>query len=107
MRPVLQIMSRLWDVEDELVAALLPLEEGEDAKEAVLEVRAGTGGSEAQLFAMEVFEMYQKWAALNRWKFDVSFVTEGDLSGTCREASAMVKGQGVYAALRFEGGVHR
>ena len=100
------LLEQLWDTEYTIVEAVISPDENEDAKEAVLEIRAGTGGSEAQLFAMELLEMYRKYCGLSGWKFDPS-ITEGDLAGTCREASVIVKGKGVYAGLRFEGGVHR
>lgn len=87
---------------------LLPREEGDDARELVLEVRAGTGGTEAQIFAQEVFSMYEKVAALRGWSFRVVSTAEGDgtVSGF-REAVAVVSGEEAYHELRFESGVHR
>lgn len=99
------LLAKLRDVEQQLIDTLLV--EDEDASEAVVEVRAGTGGSEAQLFAWEVMEMYRKYCLRRKWKFDLSSLADGELPGTCREATAIIKGEGVYGELRFEGGVHR
>lgn len=85
--------------------ALLP-KDAADEKNAILEVRAGTGGDEAGLFAAELFRMYQRFAELQRWKFEVMSVSDTGLGGI-KEASAMVSGKGVFAKMKFESGVHR
>jgi len=77
-----------------------------DERNAILEVRAGTGGQEAALFAALLFEMYRKYAALHGWKFEVMSLSESDLGGL-KEGSAMISGKGVFARLKFESGVHR
>ena len=77
-----------------------------DEKSAILEVRAGTGGDEAALFAAELFRMYQRYAESKNWKFEVMSFTDTGLGG-CKEASASINGRGVFARLKFESGVHR
>jgi peptide chain release factor 1 len=72
----------------------------------ILEVRSGAGGDEASLFARELVEMYQRYAAMKGWTFTSVDVAENDLGGY-RDASAEIHGQGAYAALRYETGVHR
>jgi peptide chain release factor 1 len=85
--------------------ALLPKDVA-DEKSAILEVRAGTGGDEAALFAAELFRMYQRYAEAKGWKFEVMSFTDTGLGG-CKEASASINGRGVFARLKFESGVHR
>ncbi len=85
--------------------ALLPKDEA-DEKNAIIEVRAGTGGDEAGLFAAELFRMYQRYAELQRWKFEVMSVSETGLGGV-KEATATITGRSVFAKLKFESGVHR
>jgi peptide chain release factor 1 len=85
--------------------ALLPKDEA-DEKNAILEVRAGTGGDEASLFAAELFRMYQKYAAQQGWKFEVLSESESPMGGY-KEATASVIGRNVFRALKFESGVHR
>lgn len=91
--------------ERQIMLMLLPKDEA-DEKGAILEVRAGTGGDEAALFASELFGMYRAYAALRGWKFEVLSLAETELGG-CREAVASVTGYGVFARLKFESGVHR
>jgi peptide chain release factor 1 len=102
-----RIEGEIEEIETFLIDSLLPPNPEETGKELVLEVRAGTGGSEAQLFAMEMFEMYQKYCQNQNWRFEVSNISSGELAGTCREASAIIKGEDVVKLMRFEGGVHR
>lgn len=85
--------------------ALLP-KDAADEKNAILEVRAGTGGDEAGLFAAELFRMYQRYAELQRWKFEVLSVSDTGIGGI-KEASASISGRGVFAKMKFESGVHR
>lgn len=85
--------------------ALLP-KDAADEKNAIIEVRAGTGGEEAALFAAQLFRMYQRYAENLGWKFEVLSLSDTGIGG-CKEASAMIKGRGVFAKLKFESGVHR
>lgn len=85
--------------------ALLPKDEA-DEKNAILEVRAGTGGDEASLFAAELFRMYQKYAAIQGWKFEVLSESESPMGGY-KEATASITGRNVFSKLKFESGVHR
>jgi len=77
-----------------------------DERNAILEVRAGTGGDEAALFAALLFDMYRKYAALHGWRFEVMDLSESDLGGL-KEGIALIAGRGVFARLKFESGVHR
>jgi peptide chain release factor 1 len=85
--------------------ALLPKDDA-DEKNAILEVRAGTGGDEAALFAGELFRMYQRYADSHRWKFEVMEFSETELGGL-KEAIASITGRNVFARLKYESGVHR
>ncbi len=84
---------------------LLPKDEADD-RNAILEVRAGTGGDEAALFAEELFHMYQRYAAGRGWRFEPISVSETGIGGY-KEASAAISGPGVFARLKFESGPHR
>ena len=99
------LKARLPELENELQAMLLP-KDAADAKNAILEVRAGTGGDEASLFAAELFRMYQRYADIRGWKFEPMSVSDTELGGY-KEASALISGRGVFARLKFESGVHR
>ncbi|KAJ0113067.1 uncharacterized protein LOC116138869 isoform X1 [Pistacia vera] len=88
-----------------LLKSLLPKDDA-DERDCILEVRAGTGGEEASLFAMDIFKMYEKYSQKKGWKFDVVDVTESDLRGY-KEASAAISGVDVYGKLKFESGIHR
>jgi len=90
----------------ENVRRLLIPKDAADDKSAILEIRAGTGGSEAALFAGDLFRMYQRYAELRRWKVTVLSESEGDAGGF-KEIVANVVGKGVFARLKFESGVHR
>ncbi|WP_027133040.1 peptide chain release factor 1 [Geminicoccus roseus] len=96
---------RLDATERALRLALLPKDAADD-RSAILEIRAGTGGEEAALFGGDLFKMYQRYAALQGWKFEVLSESETDLGGL-KEVSVAVEGQGVFARLKFESGVHR
>jgi peptide chain release factor 1 len=85
--------------------ALLP-KDIDDERNAILEVRAGTGGEEAALFAAALFRMYQRYAALRGWRFEILDLSETGLGGF-KEASALISGRDVFARLKFESGVHR
>ncbi|MBF0307337.1 MAG: peptide chain release factor 1 [Alphaproteobacteria bacterium] len=99
------LKDRLPALEREVQLMLLPKDEA-DEKNAILEVRAGTGGEEAALFAAELFRMYERHAALRGWRFEVMEVNETGIGGF-KEAVAGIVGRGVFARLKFESGVHR
>ncbi len=97
--------ARLEAQEHELRIALLPKDEA-DAKSAILEVRAGTGGDEAALFAGDLFRMYQRYAESKGWHVEVLSASEGTAGGF-KEIVAEIEGSGVFARLKFESGTHR
>ncbi len=99
------LAARLTDLDQAIRVHLLPTDAA-DQKNAILEVRAGTGGDEAALFAADLFRMYQRFAEDHRWKFEVMQVNETGIGGY-KEAIASVSGRGVFARLKFESGVHR
>ena len=99
------IEARLPDLERQVMLQLLPRDEA-DSRNAILEVRAGTGGDEAALFAAELFAMYQRYAQLHGWRFEVMEVSENEIGGY-KEAIATISGNSVFARLKFESGVHR
>ena len=99
------LKDRLPEIEDEIKILLLPKDEA-DERNAILEARAGTGGDEAALFAAELFRMYQRYAELRGWRFEILGLAETDIGG-CKEGSALISGRGVFARLKFETGVHR
>ncbi|MGF1631656.1 MAG: peptide chain release factor 1 [Kiloniellaceae bacterium] len=100
-----QLKERLPDLEHDLKILLLPKDEA-DARNAILEVRAGTGGDEAALFAAELLRMYQRYAELRGWRFELLDASETEIGG-CKEASAEISGPGVFAHMKFESGTHR
>ena len=100
-----EVQSRLPDVEREVALLLAPKDKDENAS-AILEVRAGTGGDEAALFAGDLFRMYQRYAALHGWKLEVEDISEGEMGGF-KEVIASITGDGVFGRLKFESGVHR
>ena len=99
------LKERLPVLEREVQISLLPKDEADD-KNAILEVRAGTGGEEAALFAAELFRMYERYAAVRGWRFEVLDVNDTGIGGF-KEASAAISGKGVFDRLKFESGVHR
>ncbi len=92
-------------IEDEIKMLLIP-KDPEDDKNAILEIRAGTGGDEASIFAGDLFRMYQKFCEGRNWKFEVTTLSEGT-SGGYKEIVMKVSGNGVYGILKYESGVHR
>lgn len=92
-------------LEHAIQVLLLPRDEADD-RSVILEVRAGTGGDEAALFAGQLFQMYQRYAHEKRWKVEIMDSNESDVGGY-REIVASITGKGVYARLKFESGVHR
>ncbi len=99
------LKERIPELEHRLKVLLLPKDEA-DARNAILEVRAGTGGDEAALFGAELFRMYQRYAEARGWRFEILGYSETGIGG-CKEASAAISGKGVFARLKFESGVHR
>src|ERR1700722_20179241 len=99
------LRERLPDLEQQVKLALLP-KDADDQRNAVVEVRAGTGGVVAALFAAQLFRMYQRYAALRGWRFEILDLSETGLGGF-KEASALISGRDVFARLKFESGVHR
>lgn len=98
-------LNYLPKLEEEVKISLLP-KESDDHKNAIIEVRAGTGGDEAALFAASLFQMYNKYAERKKWKFELLSISDTEIGG-CKEASALISGNGVFANLKFESGVHR
>ncbi len=99
------LTDRLPDLEREVALLLAPRDADENAS-AVLEVRAGTGGDEAALFAGDLFRMYSRYASTRGWRIELDSATEGDAGGY-KEIIATVTGEGVFGRLKFESGVHR
>ena len=99
------IKKRLPGLEQVVKRMLLP-KDAADEKNAILEIRAGTGGEEAALFAAELFRMYQRYASEHRWKFEIMELSDTGIGGY-KEAIATVTGRNVFARLKFESGVHR
>jgi len=97
--------EKIPKLETEVKVALLPKDEA-DSKSAIIEVRAGTGGEEAALFAASLFGMYHRYADLKGWKFEILSISEIGVGGY-KEASASIKGHSVFSKLKFESGVHR
>jgi peptide chain release factor 1 len=97
--------QRIDSLEQKLKVLLLPRDAADD-RNVILEVRAGTGGDEAALFAGDLFRMYQRYAAHKGWRVEIISASEGDHGGF-KEIIASIAGQGVYAQLKFESGVHR
>ncbi len=91
---------------DRRLKVLLLPKDAADEKSAILEVRAGTGGDEAALFAADLFRMYQRFAELHRWKFEPLSISDTGLGGY-KEATVSISGKGVFERLKFESGVHR
>jgi peptide chain release factor 1 len=100
-----RLKSRIPDLEQSLRLALLP-RDAADARPAILEIRPGTGGDEAGLFAADLLRMYQRHAERMGWTFDILDQQLSDLGGI-KEVTAHVQGEGVFARLKYESGVHR
>ncbi|MCC8932847.1 peptide chain release factor 1 [Rhizobium sp. 'Codium 1'] len=100
-----ELETRIEALENEMQILLLP-KDAADEKSAILEIRAGTGGSEAALFAGDLFRMYERFASTKGWKVDVLSASEGEAGGY-KEIIATISGRGVFSKLKFESGVHR
>ena len=99
------LRQRIPEMEHRLRLALLP-KDAADTRPAILEIRPGTGGDEAALFAADLLRMYQRHAEAQGWQFEILEQQDSDLGGI-KEVSAAVKGEGVFARLKYESGVHR
>src|SRR5690606_2857822 len=100
-----ELKPRLEQMESEIQILLLPKDAADD-KSVILEVRAGTGGDEAALFAGDLLRMYQRYADLQGWKFSLLEESPGEMGGY-KEVVANISGKGVYPRMKFESGVHR
>ena len=108
LRPVVNEISDykcLLKTEQSLQLSLLP-KDAADARPAILEIRPGTGGEEAALFAGNLLRMYQRYAEVNNWSFDMIEEQQTELGGI-KEVVAHIRGEGVFARLKYESGVHR
>src|SRR5215472_13878701 len=102
---LLELEPRLAQVEDELKILLLPKDPNDD-KNIVIEVRAGTGGDEASLFAAEIFRMYLRFAEQHKWRVEVLSESPSEVGGL-KEVTAIFEGDKVYSQMKYESGVHR
>jgi peptide chain release factor 1 len=100
-----EIEPQLAALEDEIKILLIPADP-QDAKNAILEIRAGTGGDEAAIFAGDLFRMYQKYIEKRGWKYEINNESPGT-SGGYKEIVVKVTGNGVYGVMKYESGVHR
>ncbi|MCT4638348.1 MAG: peptide chain release factor 1 [Bacteroidales bacterium] len=100
-----ELQEKTGPLEEEIKVLLIP-KDPEDAKNAVLEIRAGTGGDEASIFAGDLYRMYTKYCESKKWKVEVTNFTEGTVGGY-KEIVMTVTGEGVYGILKYESGVHR
>ena len=101
----IELKKALPDLEHALRILLIPKDEM-DERNAIIEVRSGTGGDEAALFAGDLLRMYQRYAELKGWKFEMMSLSENELGGV-KDASAAITGKDVFSRLKFESGVHR
>ncbi len=100
-----ELAEKIEQLEEELRIELTPTDPN-DERNVVLEIRAGTGGDEASLFAAELFRMYSRYAEEKRWKVDIIQLSESGIKGV-KEVSAIIEGKGAYSRLKYEAGVHR
>ena len=100
-----KLEARVGGVEEELKVLLLP-KDPNDEKDVILEIRAGTGGDEATLFAAEMFRMYTRYAETQGWKVEVLSTSDSSVGGL-KEVIAIIEGQRVYSRMKYESGVHR
>tara|TARA_Y100001970_G_scaffold293501_1_gene440785 strand:+ start:202 stop:1278 length:1077 start_codon:yes stop_codon:yes gene_type:complete len=97
--------EELKSIKNDLLKSLIP-KDINDNKNSILEIRAGTGGDEASLFASDLFSMYQKYSEINSWKFDILSISETGLKGI-KEVICNISGKNVFSKLKYESGVHR
>ncbi|HEX2788545.1 MAG TPA: peptide chain release factor 1 [Ignavibacteria bacterium] len=101
-----ELENKLIEIENEIKELLIPKDPA-DSKNAILEIRAGTGGEEAALFAAELYRMYSRYFENKRWKTELMDYNESSTPGGLKEVILSVSGKGVYGELKFESGVHR
>ncbi|MDK2979020.1 MAG: peptide chain release factor 1 [Bacteroidales bacterium] len=102
---LIELEEKIGPLEEKIKLLLLP-KDPEDEKNAILEIRAGTGGDEASIFAGDLFRMYLKYCERKKWKVEVTHLNEGTVGGY-KEIVMKVSGDGVYGILKYESGVHR
>jgi peptide chain release factor 1 len=102
---IASLKNEIEDITYKIKILLLP-KDIDDEKNAILEIRAGTGGDEAGLFAADLFKMYEMYTSLKGWKFEVLSLNENDI-GSLKECSINISGKGVFSRLKYESGVHR
>ncbi|HTD53746.1 MAG TPA: peptide chain release factor 1, partial [Silvibacterium sp.] len=102
---LLNLEERAPAIEEDLKLLLLP-KDPNDEKNVIIEIRAGTGGDEASLFAAEIFRMYSRFAEQHRWKVEVLSTSESSVGGL-KEVIAIIEGDRVYSQMKYESGVHR
>ena len=100
-----ELKAQAEAVEEELRALLAPKDPNDD-RNVILEIRAGTGGEEAALFAMELLKMYTAYAANHRWQLEITDINETELGG-CKDCTCLISGKGAYSRFKFESGAHR
>jgi peptide chain release factor 1 len=100
-----ELKAQIAQFEEDMQILLLP-KDAADSKNVILEIRGGTGGSEAALFAGDLFRMYERYASAQGWTVEVISASDGDVGGF-KEISATISGRGAFARLKFESGVHR
>ncbi len=100
-----ELKEKIPELEQQIKILLLPKDEA-DSKNVILEIRAGTGGEEAALFAADLFRMYEKYCGVKGWRFEILELNDTGIGGY-KEAIAMITGVNVFASLKFESGVHR
>ena len=102
---LMALKKSLPQLEEQVKILLLP-KDADDARNAILEIRAGTGGDEAALFARSLLRMYQRYAEVHGWRTEIMGISENELGGV-KDVSLTVSGKGVFSRLKFESGVHR
>ena len=101
-----ELQAQEPELEQQLKLLLLPKDET-DSRNVIIEIRAGTGGDEAALFATDLLRMYQRFAERKSWKYEVMGFSEANIPGACKEAVLSISGHDVYGTMKFESGVHR
>ena len=100
-----ELKENILQIEESIQLMLLPKDKA-DANDVILEIRAGTGGDEAAIFAGDLFRMYQRYSDLNKWKTQIMALSDGDVGGY-KEIILSISGENVFSKLKFESGVHR
>ena len=100
-----ELKENILQIEESIQLMLLPKDKA-DANDVILEIRAGTGGDEAAIFAGDLYRMYQRYSDLNKWKTQIMALSDGDVGGY-KEIILSISGENVFSKLKFESGVHR